>query len=207
MRAKLACRAAWRQLAVASDSAGRLECSTTPVMGDVGHLERQWRGAAARRQRQRLAERGSAIMCIAADALGGFPEGYDGVGSLQRLWQFCCCCTRVWWQSVAGRFASRSLATPWPRIDLLLTCALESTSRSNHTAGGTSGIVGRRTWRCGDERCLWSAVWATTTANGSAHRWRAIGFYAIGWRAMGRGLSGASDSVEHACSRQPESRG
>ena len=191
---------------MAWDSAGRLECSTTPVVGDAGHPERQWRAAAARRQRQRLAERGGAIIPIADDALGGFPEGYDGVGSLQRLWQFCCCCTRVWWQSVAGRFASRSLATPWPRIDLLLTCALERTSRSSHTAGGTSGIVGLRTWRRGDERCLWSAVWATT-ANGSAHRWRAIGFYAIDWRAMGREHSGASDSIERACSQQPQSRG
>ena len=143
---------------MAWDSAGRLECSTTPVMGDAGHLERQWRAAAARRQRQRLAERGSAIIRIADDALGGFPEGCDGVGGLQRLWQFCCCCTRAWWQSVAGRFASRSLATPWARIDLLLTCAFECTSRSSHTAGGTSGIVGWRTWRRNEERCLWHAA-------------------------------------------------
>ena len=79
----LACRMAWQQRAATLNTAGRLEHPTRPIKGGVGCFERKWRAAAARRQRQPLDERGSAVIYIADDALGGFPDGYDDVGGLR----------------------------------------------------------------------------------------------------------------------------
>ena len=129
-RAMPTCRAAWREPAVPLDTVGRLECSSMPVTGGVEHLERQWRAAAARQQRQGLDKRGSAIKGIANDALGGIAGGSEGVGGLQRLRRFCRRCSRVWWQSATGRLADGSLSTPWARIDVLLASAIHRTSSS-----------------------------------------------------------------------------
>ena len=130
VRAEPTCRTAWRGPAVLLDTVGRLECSTMPVTGIVGHLERQWRAAAARRQRQRLDKRGSAFVGIANNALGGIAGGSDGVSGLLRLRQFCCHGSRVWRQSATGLLADGPLSTPWARIDVLLACTIHRTSKS-----------------------------------------------------------------------------